>query len=759
MFKMLKRGLLSLLLSALCLAGCARQTGISSSSETPEQEDLRGTYRIEELNLPDPDMEMSTLKLKQDGLDVFSFSIQLTDTGALWREVYALEPQDDMGIRKAREQFIQRLEAPYDGWALAEYSYLYRDGDDEYTVRTRFFHQGMTAFAEAWRIGDKKNCLAACDGKGNVTEILGEFPEPIQSEFNEYTLFADGAGNIYAYKKEGNQIFSLDREMTITGETAAPDKWRITGMLADASEGKVYWYGHDGVKAGVFDLAGEASAEAEASVYGLYSFMDMDSDGRIYLASVRGLWRLEEGNWMLLCNLPLRDYPLTELHDMKVQGDGSILLYGKLDGEACLLRLLEGKGEEVQEKQEIVLALWDNYRTAMLRSVSRFNRQSDRYHVTVAAPGDDVGVFGYGNWLQMEISAGRGPDIMAGGFGADVSGYCENGYLASLEGLIEDESQYLPAAFEGGRINGVLYGIPYDFSMSLAVYSEDLTEGRTSWTLPELMEAVEKSGASILEYGCSGYDIVLKYGLYDNENTAYIDWERGESHLTEEPFLELLEFARKYQDTVGKNRAETEAEMLQSGQAAATYSYIVDFKELHALEAAFEGKAALLGYPRQSGNGIYAEINYLYVSNVSGGQEGAKEFLKFLLSENEQSRYMIRMWVSDSAMSYQAQAYLPVNLNAFRKLVDYRSVLDMSTTHVMGDRRGAKGYDLSGLTEKQIRQIDFLLENVQPDNWHVREIQSFFWEELAPYFAGDRTAQEVAKTLDGRVQNYLDEKK
>lgn len=39
------------------------------------------------------------------------------------------------------------------------------------------------------------------------------------------------------------------------------------------------------------------------------------------------------------------------------------------------------------------------------------------------------------------------------------------------------------------------------------------------------------------------------------------------------------------------------------------------------------------------------------------------------------------------------------------------------------------------------------------------EVSGMVWEELAPYFAGQKTAEEAAKALDSRVQLYLDERK
>ena len=50
------------------------------------------------------------------------------------------------------------------------------------------------------------------------------------------------------------------------------------------------------------------------------------------------------------------------------------------------------------------------------------------------------------------------------------------------------------AALETGRIDGVLYGIPYQCILFLNAYSKDFAGERTFWTLPELMEAVREAG-------------------------------------------------------------------------------------------------------------------------------------------------------------------------------------------------------------------------------------------------------------------------
>lgn len=736
------------------IEGSQESSGIPalpSIAGTEGQASLRGSYRLEELNFPDPDFCL--LGIHGENLKVISFQFHLTTDGIVYRSLITMDTQSNT----KQGHYIQKLEPPYESWTLTAIPFLYSDGESEYKLGNPYLHQESIAFRDLSR-EDGIECWASCDEDGNVIEVLGEFPEPIQSDYNNYILTVGRAGNLYAHNEYGDRMFCLNREMEVEREVSTFNLMTMDGVITDASEEKVYWYGHADSEVGIYDFSGELIAEVDISICGSSPQIDMSGNGEIYMASSSKMWQLQGEERKFLCDFSLYDYPWEELYSMKIQEDGSILLFGRLDGDYCLVRALEGTKTGQENRQEIIIAFLDKH-VGMQKSISRFNRQNDQYHITAILKEDDENWIDYDKRIQLEISAGKGPDIISDDLVVDMSGYLKNGYFISLEGLIDDESQYLAAAFEGGRVNGELYGMPYDFAMQFAAYSEDFAKGRTSWTLPELMKAVENSDAEILQYDYDGLDIVMWYGLYDNDNTAYIDWEKGESHLTEAPFLELLNFARRYEDkNAGKSSSnrETEGELLLSGRAFATapYIYMCDFDELHALDVCFAGKPALLGYPRTEGNGIYAASRYLYVSSTSDCKEGAMAFLRFLLSEEEQSRYMICK-VGDNDFGYIP--YFPVNLNAFEKLVSYR--FNWESDVVEYTTRGLVGHDLSGLTEKQLEEIDFLMENIRPDNWYAREIRSIISEELAPYFAGVKTAEQAAEVLNRRVQIYLDERK
>lgn len=68
-------------------------------------------------------------------------------------------------------------------------------------------------------------------------------------------------------------------------------------------------------------------------------------------------------------------------------------------------------------------------------------------------------------------------------------------------------------------------------------------------------------------------------------------------------------------------------------------------------------------------------------------------------------------------------------------------------------------YSTGKWSEQQAEEFRFLIENSRPANWYALDIQDMLYEELAPYFDGQRSSKEVSEILNNRVQVYLDERK
>ena len=145
------------------------------------------------------------------------------------------------------------------------------------------------------------------------------------------------------------------------------------------------------------------------------------------------------------------------------------------------------------------------------------------------------------------------------------------------------------------------------------------------------------------------------------------------------------------------------------------------------------------------------------MKNASEYKEGIREFLDFLLSEEEQTKYAKYQPTSEEVMGYQA--YFPVQKEAFASLLEYEKNNALrKNIKFLSDNRGLK-YDGTTLTEEGAEKIRWMVEQAKPSNWKALDIQGMVEEELTPYFEGQRDLDETTKRLHNRVQLYLDERK
>lgn len=747
----------------LSLAGCGKNpqpvtgdegsgTGSVENGEETDAAQREGEiyYIMEETALPDPDSSIKPL-IGENRL-VVKDSVLYGDM--IYRNVDFI---DEEGVWV--DGYIQVLDLADMEWKNIPSTDIELDGK-KYSGFSILFWNGEKLYVSVYAKEEDIHYLGTM-GENGVEEILCPIPENLDNTMYG-RFFGDRAGNFYFFIKTmdihpENGFAYLDNTLHVRQEIKLPGE--ILDVFEDA-EGNLYWYGADEEGAAIHSLKNDKVFLEGFEDINRYEYKaGLSTTDRLYMADTRNIW-LVGGETESVFNFTQNDYIINDLYSMEAGEGGDMRFLVQMDGACTLLTLKESHTPPVSEKQEIVLA-FAYEPLALNKAITRFNRQSDKYHVSVLKPGGEESMAEFAERIQLEISAGRGPDMLGHDVIYDITPYVENGYLECLDDVITDESVYLQAALEGCRIDGKLYGIPYDCTLSFAVYPEAFTEGRSSWSMAEMMEAVEASGVKILQPGCSGMSIVMDYALRDNSDTTYIDWETGESHLTEKPFLELLAFAKKYGDL--QNQRQETGRLIAEGEAFAVAETMRETCRMNYLYSCFQDSPAPIGYPRTEGNGIYVTCRELYVNVNSTCKEGAKEFLQYLISEEAQSKYVLYSMEEElrnaGVQLFGYDADFPVHLEAFRMLVDKTQELDTGEFSVYSTRLD---YDVRYLpapyTEEQEQWFYFLLENAQPAKFYVSAISGMVSEELAPCFAGDITAEEAAEKLDNRVQLYLNER-
>lgn len=731
-----------LLLLMLLFSACTAKE--NNKEENNSETEISGIYyQIQETALPNPNEEL----LKECSAEAFvrELDMMLADdtvyrVAQLWDEVNGM----DMTLG----YYLQILKPPYTSWDTQ----LVPSSVWDPTLEYEGFQYNLWGLLGVYE--DKILCKVHEFGE-TVNERLGYYSLNGEGELlgalpleEEFRMFEAGNGNLYAYLEvPGNQLTVLDAELNVLSDKRPGGK--IYGMYEDPVTKEIFWYGEKEDGYGCWNLEnGEALCQGGRELSFLGGAMNPNKE--LFLGDTQSIWRFsaEEKEGIEICDFVSRGYLLEDIIAMTAPAEEEMNLLVQMDGENYLLQLTE-KEQLPPPKQQIYLAM--PFEVPVLRDfIARFNRQSELWEVIPVLPEVEGDGLAYGEQIQLELAAGRGPDLVMGGL-IDPRALARNGYLQSMDGILPEEEYWEPA-LECGKINGVLYGIPYEANLLVASYSSELTQGKMQWTVEEMIKAVRASEAEILEQGYGGVEIVLYYGLSDNENKQFIDWERKESHLSEQPFIELLQFSYDYRDdgTVGMDEV---GEALQEGKIAAI-SGPADMGKLEFLKECFAGKDSNIGYPRSEGNGIYVSSNMLYLNSNSAVREGAIEFLKFISSKETQMRYAendTKAWKPNS-ITYGCS--FAIRKDALERQIELKR--QEKPTESLSLMYGVY-YQHKGLSEEREEILQFLLSHAEPDTWNINAVMDILSEELDPFFAGQCSAEEAARKLDNRVQLYLDE--
>lgn len=732
LFRIIKKMFCLILILGLCGSGIACGDSSQAVSDSGEIQEYRYAIRIREI--PDPDQALYESGILEGHEDCQVLERKrFYQGGSIYRFLVVINEEESnfyFGniIQIFREDTWNWEQVPLSGEGWMEGRILSINTMAGATEEGAFL-QLTDYYAE----GGEQGYLGYFDGAEG--RLLMEWPEEAEEAFvcqdrERNIYFVDELkGNIYAYDKDGKQQGQFSLGAYLRGGVCHP----VTGDML--------WYGNVEDQLRIWEDAGKTSSYEQIEEVAPYeSLITCGPDGALYYADAQAVWVSGDAPRKLL-DFGDSGYRPQALHAIRVREDGDILCHATLDGTLCLMtlhRLAEG---ETFMQQEIFLYGYAD--TFLQQLITRFNRQNSQYHITIQNPMEDPRAF-------MEIASGKGPDLF---FLSPIEAkeYARQGYIQDMEGIVEEPSLFLEGALENGRVEGVTYGIPYSCTLNCLVFSQKVAGDRYSWTVEEMMRAVRDSGAETLYWYFSQYNaygIVLECGLYDNENTAYIDWEKGESHLKERPFRELLEFAKEYADRGDYASSEVLSKM-QGGEIAGLDLHLWRPGLLDYAETCFAGMASYVGYPTSTGKkGVYVRANCLYVNQATDKLEGIREFMSFILTEEAQK---LCMTDGDSFV-------LPVRLSAIFELVEQeRNKADEAAE----PRTFEDGYIIwqeDGLSQDQVEILEELLGQAQPYKFYAMELGSILEEELEPYFAGDRSLEETVEILDNRVQVYLDER-
>ena len=431
--------------------------------------------------------------------------------------------------------------------------------------------------------------------------------------------------------------------------------------------------------------------------------------------------------------------------------------------------------DSVPHKETIRMAVMSiDYR--MQEMLIKFNRKNDKYRIEVTdyseynndKDGWDAGL----TKLNTEVLSGNVPDIFCLQ-GMNYRQLASKGILEDLYPYIDSDkelkrSDFFENVLKAMEVDGKLCQTVSGFYINSAVGASSVVGDEPGWTYDEYNAALAEMRERVPE--CTAFDqYMTRDGALQTclalDMADFVDWESGKVSFDSEQFVKLLEFANSFptefdwenytyseSDDIGTRLSQGLQMLVQ------TSAYSIDDIFYNNYAPFLGGKITYIGYPTAHGTGnmiSLAEASY-GISSKSPYKDVAWEFLRgFFTKEYQQENYNLSSRID--VFEKKAEEATTVQ---YQKDSDGKFMLDEEGKKIpivrfyMND-----GKEIYNLEPEQIQQIRDLIESTTKVADYNQEILNIVSEQAAPFFAGQKSAEEVARLVQSKANIYVNEQR
>ncbi|WP_178076031.1 ABC transporter substrate-binding protein [Paenibacillus oralis] len=322
--------------------------------------------------------------------------------------------------------------------------------------------------------------------------------------------------------------------------------------------------------------------------------------------------------------------------------------------------------------------------------------------------------------------------------------YADKKLLADMGEFMKDDDRFSPDnyymnVFDALKYDGGLYGIPYSVSMMVWMGNQDRLEPLgirpDRWTWKEFKEKIgtlaQDPSGSPLQWEDPGDWIIERVGA---ERNAFIDSDSQTAEFAGQKFIDLLEETKSLYDQ--KFFSQPDVSISLSGDKAGSELSVFFPVRVGDFAAAAIGhllfaNPAIYEVPSESGEqGMSFDAHtMLAINNKSPNKQEAWEFLSFLLTDEMQ----------------------------FSPELEGLPVLKKASEAQMEAAKNASVEGSPKATPEELNKIHELLSQVNRFAGLDPKIEAILKEETKPFFTGQKTAETVAKSIQNKVNLYLQE--
>ncbi len=397
---------------------------------------------------------------------------------------------------------------------------------------------------------------------------------------------------------------------------------------------------------------------------------------------------------------------------------------------------------EKVEKTPVVLRGIFEYESWLSERVTLFNQKNKDYHVVLETCGYGNDVEDYARLTNIQIGAGKGPDILCGSelLQDYISGMMEKGALEELNPYMEAsgirEEDYFPMVFSTWRQGEKIYSVTPQMDTYYEEMDAEVLGSAESPDIETLADALlAKEGNGVYRQGLTSEELLNTFLQGSESLWGMVDWKAGSCDFSTPLFGKLLEVARRYGYDDRKSLEEITRRIKME----------VYFHFSSPAEQREEG-TVYVGTLFDDGCHVVSYPWYTMAVNAnSPNKEGAWEFIEFLLGEE---------------MQYREEYHMPpVHRESFDKWLEWQ-LMWLTEPRFEDNGKGCIPVYYGENTSKEKREAyKKAIEDARPLPIQTAPILTIIQEEAEDYFNGSKNAEEVSRVINNRVQLYLDERK
>lgn len=457
------------------------------------------------------------------------------------------------------------------------------------------------------------------------------------------------------------------------------------------------------------------------------------------------------------------NYMLSILSDTEMVMTGMDYSANNGMGAMILSRLTKVDPADVKDKAVLQLACYGSLYEAR-EKVIKFNKTNEDYRIQIT----DYATFNSDsdwkagiNRLNSDIVSGKVPDIIYLNNMMPIASYISKGLFADLNPFIDKDpdmnrEDFLPNIMDAFSVDGKLYQIVPNFNIMTVAAKSKFVGNEPGWTIDEMIALADSMPEAELFpelLRTTFMDLVL-----NQMGGRFADWNTGECRFDSPEFIQLLEFAKRFpaefntedRDEYWRNY-ET---MYREDRTLLQQMYMSTFRDYQRTKYGIFGEdITLIGMPA-SGDDNGATILYdtsLAMSAKSKHQDGAWAFIRQYLTDEYQDNITYGWPVSLDRIETLKQEAMqkPYYMDENGEKVEYDDYYWIGEEELV----------IPVATQEEIDTVMNIITSTTQISSYNEDVSKIVLEEAEAFFAGQKSAQEVAAIIQSRVSLYISENK